>query len=306
MFTPKKLGRSNAAPPQATEAQKHNLNIELLVSPVLRDYISPLTESEEAILRESIREEGVREPLVVWTIMDAELEIITEDGELRTSKPGDKVILDGHHRYRLAKEVGADYRLAPDKTFDSLAEAQEYMLQLQLGRRNLNNNQSAYYIGSKYNFNVQGIGGNKSQGGKTKTILADEFGKGERTILNFSKLAKVIDECSSAFKVSFLKGDFSIKKDTYLEVAKNIDNLSQEEIENLLQEPLQEDANSTGEEQPKPADRAPINRPKILTYKSLKSSIDKLSEMDLKRDLSDDEKKVIKENIDALIRKIGL
>lgn len=297
MFKPNKLKRSNAAPPQATEAQKHNLNVKLLVSPVLRDYISPLTDNEEEILRESIREEGVREPIIVWTIMDADLEVINSEGEVKRAKPGDKVILDGHHRYRLATEVGADYRLAPDKTFDSLEEAQEYMLQLQLGRRNLNNNQSAYYIGAKYNLNVQGIGGNQNRGGNTKTKLAKEFGKGERTILNFSKLAQVVDSCSPAFKLAFLKGEFNIKKETYLEVAKSLDKLSQEEIEALL---MEESLEIT------PSEITPINRPKILTYKSLLSSIDKLSEMDLKQDLSEEEKKVIKENIDALIQKIGL
>jgi ParB-like chromosome segregation protein Spo0J len=59
------------------------------------------------------------------------------------------VLVDGHNRYNICSELGINFnvQLVP---FDSIKEAKEYMIDLQLGRRNLNPQQASYLRGLRY------------------------------------------------------------------------------------------------------------------------------------------------------------
>ncbi|MGA7914092.1 MAG: ParB N-terminal domain-containing protein [Candidatus Acidiferrales bacterium] len=76
-----------------------------------------------AVLRESILREGCREPLTVWK---------TDDDQ--------RIIVDGHNRYNICMEL----KLEPPfqkKKFSSRDEVKLWMLEHQLGRRNLTDDQ---------------------------------------------------------------------------------------------------------------------------------------------------------------------
>ena len=87
---------------------------ELKIDDEFKEIIPGLTESEEAILRSRIREEGCISPITVW----------------------DDVIIDGYHRYKICHEEGIPFAVEK-KAFLSRDEAIEWIVLNQLGRRNL-------------------------------------------------------------------------------------------------------------------------------------------------------------------------
>ena len=86
----------------------------------LRELIPPQSADELALLRESIDADGVREPLT----------LATWEGLPRPA------LLDGHHRLRIAEELGETYRTVT-REFADEHEAVAWACTNQLGRRNL-------------------------------------------------------------------------------------------------------------------------------------------------------------------------
>ncbi len=106
-------------------------NIQIL--PELEPYIFPLTEDEFAQLEANIIEEGCRDPLVLW-----------KRGDM------DFILVDGHNRYKICSKHQLDYKIE-QKDFGSLSEVKDWMINNQLGRRNLTPEQSAILRGRLYN-----------------------------------------------------------------------------------------------------------------------------------------------------------
>ncbi len=87
---------------------------ELQIVPEFQDLIPPLTDYEFETLRDSCLNEGIREPIIVW---------------------GD-VIIDGHNRYKIAKEYNLPFKTFT-KNFKSKSEVIQWIVKNQLGRRNI-------------------------------------------------------------------------------------------------------------------------------------------------------------------------
>ena len=79
-----------------------------------RDLLPPLTDEEFAMLEKSILKEGIRENLLTWN----------------------GYIVDGHNRYEIAKYHKLDFQVT-EMTFEDKQEVIQWMLNNQLGRRNL-------------------------------------------------------------------------------------------------------------------------------------------------------------------------
>ena len=95
----------------------------LIIDPELQALLPVPSAQELAVLRESILREGCREPLTVWK---------TDDDQ--------RIIVDGHNRYNICMEL----KLEPPfqkKKFSSRDEVKLWMLEHQLGRRNLTDSQ---------------------------------------------------------------------------------------------------------------------------------------------------------------------
>ncbi|MGC8578321.1 MAG: DNA methyltransferase [Thermoproteota archaeon] len=103
----------------------------LKVLPEIKKLLFPLKDEELKLLEESIKKEGIRDPLVVWE----------RDGEL--------ILLDGYHRFELAKKYNLEYKIVKRK-FANVEEAKLWVLKNQLGRRNLTDEQRTYIIGKIY------------------------------------------------------------------------------------------------------------------------------------------------------------
>ncbi|MGB4459754.1 MAG: DNA modification methylase [Bacillota bacterium] len=90
----------------------------LKILPEIEENLFPLKPEELNLLEESILSEGVRDALVVWP----------KDGEL--------ILVDGHNRYRIAKDHNIPFEIK-EKKFDSIDEVKVWVINNQLGRRNL-------------------------------------------------------------------------------------------------------------------------------------------------------------------------
>lgn len=87
---------------------------EIIIDEEFKNLIPPLSEEEREQLETNIIGDGIRDPLVVW----------------------DGILIDGHNRYSIACEHGIDFDVV-EMNFGSRDEARIWVIQNQLGRRNL-------------------------------------------------------------------------------------------------------------------------------------------------------------------------
>jgi hypothetical protein len=99
-----------------TKLPKRDLNgfYELTIKPEFQSLLPPLTEGEFAGLEASILDQGVIVPLVVW----------------------DGFLIDGHQRYAIAKKHSLPFQTV-EMQFDDETEAKIWIMENQLGRKNL-------------------------------------------------------------------------------------------------------------------------------------------------------------------------
>jgi hypothetical protein len=105
---------------------------ELEILDEIRELLFPLREEELKLLEESVKREGIRDPLVVWE----------KDDQL--------ILLDGFHRYQLAKKYNLKYEVKILKHIKNIDEAKLWVIANQIGRRTLTDEQRTYAIGKYY------------------------------------------------------------------------------------------------------------------------------------------------------------
>jgi len=161
--------------------------------------IPPLGQEELAQLEANVLAEGIREPLVVWKEQ--------------------QVLVDGHNRYALAQKHGLDFRVQL-KEFEGREAAKSWMINNQLGRRNLTPEQQSYLRGKRYESEKQQHGGNRKASSqnanlKTSDALAEAYKVSKDTIIRDAKFAKGVDligERNPSLKGNILKGLVKVKK----------------------------------------------------------------------------------------------
>jgi hypothetical protein len=104
----------------------------IVILPELQGLIPPLTTEEFGQLTLNIRTEGCREPLMLWQQDD-----------------DSHVLIDGHNRYRICTEHHIDFNVTT-RHFDSIDEVKDWMIANQLGKRNMTEEQKAYFRGLQY------------------------------------------------------------------------------------------------------------------------------------------------------------
>ena len=96
--------------------------------------IPPLTGDEFSQLEMNIRDEGVRDPLVVWREPYFPQKSDDEPDPLVLNK--DPVLLDGHNRYKICQKYGIPFETVEADIFDR-EDAKRWIILNQFGRRNL-------------------------------------------------------------------------------------------------------------------------------------------------------------------------
>ncbi len=122
------------------EAIKQNI----VILDELREFIPPLNTEESTQLEQNILKYGCKDALLVWETTSDAL-----DPNNATSSAPVYILIDGHNRFRIcsANNISFNIQLL---SFPSIKEVKDYMIDLQLGRRNLTPQQASYFRGLRY------------------------------------------------------------------------------------------------------------------------------------------------------------
>ena len=205
------------------------MNPVLTIDPEFEAKCPPLTEDELSQLEENILEEGlVLMPLIVWN----------------------NTIVDGHNRYRIAREhPGIEFRVH-EKHFNNKYEALSWICKNQLGRRNLTPQQKKYLIGQRYDAEKNANGGDrKSENVKsvgqndplisphvTRARIAEETNTSESYVKRADQYAKGIDaaeEVLPGIKNDLLLGKYKPKETDVAAIARASPEERREKAEQL-------------------------------------------------------------------------
>ena len=180
-----------------------NTTTELAIDNEFRDLVTPLTREEYSQLETNILAEGCRHPLVVWA----------------------GVIIDGHNRYRICKEHGLPFEVE-EIDFADRRQAINWIIDNQLGRRNLAPWQMSILRGKRYN-------AEKQQGARTDLTfpqfgeklsaserLADQYGVSKNTIQRDGEFAKAAERAAADTETPLMQ----LSKAQILEAVKAIQN----------------------------------------------------------------------------------
>ena len=149
---------------------------ELKIDKEFQFLIPSLSQEEYDQLEMNIVKDGCIDPIVVWS--------------------GHDTILDGHNRYRICNKNRVEFRTHP-MDLGSREDAINWIINNQLGRRNLTERQISYLRGKKYNTEKKGSHrpekGDQSDHVKTSDKIAEESKVGSATVRRDAKFATAVD-----------------------------------------------------------------------------------------------------------------
>jgi hypothetical protein len=202
------------------------------ILPELAAYIPPLLPDEYKQLEENIIQNGCREALLVWETTGEHIP------DLETTATA-YILIDGHNRYAICHKHNIDFKVHL-MNFPSLEQVKFFMIDNQLGRRNLAPEQVSYLRGLRYlrekqekgkysrdnqkgqndlyelkvskglNDNGPEIVGEGQQ--TTANRLGKQFNVSEKTIKRDAAYAQGLEQLAPAFKQDILSGKTKIDK----------------------------------------------------------------------------------------------
>ncbi|WP_437796476.1 hypothetical protein [Sorangium sp. So ce693] len=177
--------------------------IEISVDEEFSKLIPPLSPEELAQLERHLLTEGCQDPLLVW-----------DDGQQR-------LLLDGHNRYEICRRHRIPHTVRTIHLSDR-DTARTWILEHQLGRRNLTPEAQAYLRGKLYrSYKRQGArtdlpAGQSDQRFTTAEQLAAAHHVGEKTIRRDAQFAEQLDQLAEAvgsdIKLAVLARDAKISR----------------------------------------------------------------------------------------------
>lgn len=154
----------------------------IVIEEQFKHFIPPLAEDEFRQLEENIRKEGCRDALVVW------------------ERNGKYILIDGHNRYQICTAYNLPFRVQLIDFADEEA-AKDWMINNQLGKRNVTEETKAYLRGLQYKREKRKIGGTGSnqfrksgESERTAERLAEQHQVSEKTIRIDEKFAEALDK----------------------------------------------------------------------------------------------------------------
>lgn len=154
--------------------------------------IPALSVEEFKQLEQNCLAEGIREKIITWN----------------------GFIIDGHNRYEIATRWNLDYQ-TESKRFENENDVREWMINNQLGQRNLTKEQKDYLIGKRYENEKQRHGGSRGKNfllNTTAEKIAQEVGVSDRQVKINEQFAQGVDKMSDKLKQQVLQGNSNINK----------------------------------------------------------------------------------------------
>lgn len=170
------------------------------VNPKFRDFLPQRTEEERTLLRQSIIEDGVRDPLALDTTGN---------------------ILDGYGRWEIAEELKLPVKTIVIQHLETDEQKFAWMARNQFGKRNLTKEQRDYYMGIRGAAALQSHGGDRgvsatgtNSGCPPETVesIAEEHGVDESTVRKNIDYAKAVNTAPPKVKDAILSGKSGLKK----------------------------------------------------------------------------------------------
>ena len=195
--------------------------IDFKIDDEFRSYLPSLKEKEYQELKKSIKREGCREPLIIWDEKNS--------------------LVDGHHRLSICQESSKGYDIKR-KSFQFRAQVIAWIVENQLGQRNLNEKQYDYYRGKRYRDESKTHGGDRKSSGqnvhmKTAEKIAREENTNEKTVRRNAKFSESVDKISknvgSKFRTIALSENSPFSKGATKEIDK-LDKNTQKQIVDIV------------------------------------------------------------------------
>jgi N6-adenosine-specific RNA methylase IME4 len=176
-------------------------------------YLIPkLTDEEFLGLENSIINEGCRDAVIVWN----------------------NIIIDGHNRYNICTKHNIQFNTY-EMDFDNRNDVIVWIINNQLSRRNVTEEQKSYLRGKRYENEKLRHGKvieSQNLGLKTHVKLADEFNVSKNTILNDAEFSKGIDNIAKVqpeLKATILSGTSELTKQDIQSISK-VQSIAEKEI----------------------------------------------------------------------------
>ncbi len=178
----------------------------------------PAPSPEELMQLESnLKQYGCRDPLVLWQ----------------------GTLLDGHNRYAICTTNGISYQTV-EIALDSRDDAINWIIDNQLGRRNISAEQRDYLLGLRYSREKDSFGGARASGQivhlKSAEKIATQHGVSEKTVRRAEKFADGVDALEQLVpgtKQQILTGQSDLTKEEVSSFAKLDPATVKERIEQL-------------------------------------------------------------------------
>jgi hypothetical protein len=171
---------------------EHHIAIpSLTILPEIESHLFPLRAEELDALEKSVLQDGIRDPLIVW------------------NREGSLILVDGHHRYRLAQKHGLNFEIR-ERVFRDIDEVLDWIDFNQLARRNMTDEQRALVLGRLYHrekmrapreIELSKIGGHSDlqieevRGhNATARKIAAQAGVGEKTVRRAADFAEAFEK----------------------------------------------------------------------------------------------------------------
>lgn len=117
----------------------------IIILDELKSFIPPLSTDEYQQLESNILQHGCQTPIQVWQTSKKSIDLLSENEDDLAY-----ILVDGHNRYKICTQHNLPFEMYV-LFFQSQKDAKDYMINLQLGRRNLSQNQISYFRGLRYN-----------------------------------------------------------------------------------------------------------------------------------------------------------
>ena len=224
-----------------------NIRQNILILDELKSFIPPLSTDEYAQLESNILQHGCQTPIQVWQTSKKNLGLTFEKEDDLSY-----ILVDGHNRYKICTQHNLPFEVYV-LSFKSQKDAKDYMINLQLGRRNLSQNQISYFRGLRYNNekadkldnlqanlpkgqndpsvdeveNEDTLQTNSSKGHFDPSVkttaerLAKEYNVSPKTIKRDAEFADGLEKIDSDLRNNILKGKIKIDKGTIQKLSKS-------------------------------------------------------------------------------------
>ncbi|KYC46431.1 MAG: Phage protein Gp37/Gp68 [Candidatus Methanofastidiosum methylothiophilum] len=217
------------------------------IDPALKKYMNKLNNKERTLLEEQLKRDGCLDPLKVWIQGD------------------DEIVLDGHNRYEICIANDIPFKTTPISGINDYLDAEIWIEEFQLGRRNLTDSERAVRIGRLYEKRKQREGRpsvtdmeeSNTQLGQNDPVpfdkideirvtveppkstaeqMAKELGVSEKTVKRNAQYAKAIDkieEIDEEVAQKILSEEVKLPKQAVIDLVKQDDDIQVEVIEEL-------------------------------------------------------------------------